>query len=243
MKEPPAAGATEPAVADQGMRLLRAAAFSVVCASVSGCAHALASGAGLSWWSLLVGWLVMLGLVAPLAGRERSRPGIVATLLCGQLVLHVLFSLGQCHGAVAGPETGAPSAAVPAMPAHDAGMDMDPSLMPGPMMFAAHLFAAALLGWLMHHGDRALWSLERASRRATGVLSGPLARLLDAVLLGLPALPLPPMRPDARGAEEQGKPEQIVVLHHAVIRRGPPVAVLKRATYGRPGRPVLSPSA
>ncbi|MWA05856.1 hypothetical protein F8568_036980 [Actinomadura sp. LD22] len=241
MTEPPAAGATEPAVADQGMRLLRAAAFSVVCVSVSGCAHASASGAGLSWWSVLAGWLLTLCLVTPLAGRERSRPGIIAALLCGQLLLHVLFALGQCHGA--GPEPGASPSAMPAMPAHGAGMNMGPSLMPGPTMFAAHLVAAALLGWLLHHGDRALWSLERVSRRVTGVLSGPLARLLDAALLRLPALPLPPMRPHARGAEARGKPDQIVLLHHAVIRRGPPMGVSRRATYGRPDRPVLSPSA
>jgi hypothetical protein len=43
------------------------------------------------------GFLGALVLVAPLAGRERSLPGIVTLLALGQTVLHTLFGLGQ-HG-------------------------------------------------------------------------------------------------------------------------------------------------
>lgn len=37
----------------------------------------------------------MLCLVGPLAGRERSLPGIALALLAGQFGLHLIFSLGQ----------------------------------------------------------------------------------------------------------------------------------------------------
>jgi hypothetical protein len=220
------AGKTADAVrADRGMRMLRAAAFSGVCVSASGCAHALASQAGLSWRSLLAGWLVMLCLVTPLAGRERSRPGIIAMLLCGQMVLHVVFAVGQCRGAsAAAPGAALPSAAH-AMQGHGAGAVMGASLMPGPAMFAVHLVAAAVLGWLVHHGDRALWILVRASRRVTGTLTGPLQALLGAILARLSALPrqVAPVVGAVLGAEDA--PSEIVLLHHAVIRRGPPRAV------------------
>ncbi|URM96536.1 hypothetical protein LUW76_20580 [Actinomadura madurae] len=223
MTEHPAGGTAEAARADPGMRVLRAVAFSAVCVSVSGCAHALASHAGLPWRSLLAGWLVMLCLVTPLAGRERSRPGIIATLLCGQMVLHVVFAVGQCHDAVAGvPDGGMPPAAQ-AMPGHVAGSGMGASLMPGPAMFALHLAAAAVLGWVVHRGDRALWTLVRVSRRATGTLTAPLRALLGAILAGLPALPVVPAAGATPGVE--GVPGEIVLLHHAVIRRGPPSAV------------------
>ena len=83
--------------ADAGLRTLRSAAFSAVCVAVSAAGHALVSGAGLPWGPLAAGWFVTLLLVMPLAGRERSRAGITATLLCGQMVLHALLSLGQVH--------------------------------------------------------------------------------------------------------------------------------------------------
>ncbi|GAA3300844.1 hypothetical protein GCM10020295_42600 [Streptomyces cinereospinus] len=48
----------------------------------------------------------MLAVAAPLAGRERSLPGIVALLAAGQTVLHTLFGLGQ-HGTAAASAGGA----------------------------------------------------------------------------------------------------------------------------------------
>lgn len=209
--------------ADRGMRLLRAAAFSAVCVSASGCAHVLASGEGLSWTPLVAGWLATMLLVTPLAGRERSRPGIIATLLCGQVVLHVVFSLGQCGGAAAAGHPGAASAAH-APPVHEAGASLGASLVPGPAMFALHLVAAAVLGRVVHHGDRALWRLERLSRRAAGALGRPLAALLGAALVRVPALPPCVLRADPRARAAGDAPGWTVALNHAVIRRGPPVA-------------------
>ncbi|WP_165488491.1 hypothetical protein [Actinomadura formosensis] len=196
--------------ADGGMRLLRSAAFSAVCTAVSASAHSAVSGAGLPWSSLLAGWVLTMGLVTPLAGRERSRHAITAMLLCGQMILHVVFCFGQ-----------APAQHAPAMPGHH-GMGVQ--LMPGPDMFAVHLAAAFLLGWAMHRGEHAVWRMVRISRRTAGVLAGPLAALLAAVFARPAACrPLDPrLRPRRRFTEETGRGET-PLLDHAVVRRGPPL--------------------
>lgn len=50
--------------------------FSAVCVTVSTVGHELASGVGIAPWAVLLGWAVVLGLVSPLAGRERSLPSL-----------------------------------------------------------------------------------------------------------------------------------------------------------------------
>lgn len=77
------------------LRLLRAAVLSAVCVTLSVIGHVLASGTGIPLWTWAAGWAMVLSLVVPLAGRERSLPGIAVTLLAGQAGLHLLFSLGQ----------------------------------------------------------------------------------------------------------------------------------------------------
>lgn len=76
------------------MRLLRAAVFAAVCVALSAAGHALAACATVPWWTLLAGFLGILAVAAPLAGRERSLPSIAAALAGGQLVLHTLFGVG-----------------------------------------------------------------------------------------------------------------------------------------------------
>ncbi|UWE13479.1 hypothetical protein [Actinacidiphila bryophytorum] len=81
--------------AGAGMRLLRAAVFTAVCVALAAAGHTLASGAPVPVWSLLFGWLAVLAVVAPLAGRERTLPGIAAGLAAGQVALHTVFGAGQ----------------------------------------------------------------------------------------------------------------------------------------------------
>jgi hypothetical protein len=81
--------------AGAGMRLLRAAVFTAVCVVLAAAGHTLASGAPVPVWSLVFGWLAVLAVVAPLAGRERTLPGIAAALAAGQLALHTVFGAGQ----------------------------------------------------------------------------------------------------------------------------------------------------
>ena len=76
------------------MRLLRAAVFAAVCVALSAAGHTLAAGAAVPWWTLLAGFLGILAVAVPLAGRERSLPSIAAVLAGGQLVLHTLFGVG-----------------------------------------------------------------------------------------------------------------------------------------------------
>lgn len=80
------------------LRLLRAATFAAVCVVLSAGGHVLASCAAVPLWTLAAGFLVVLAAAVPLAGRERSLPGIAGALAAGQLVLHALFGLGQQHG-------------------------------------------------------------------------------------------------------------------------------------------------
>ncbi|MFH9858665.1 hypothetical protein [Streptomyces sp. NPDC017202] len=77
------------------LRLLRAAVFAAVCVVLAGAGHTLASCAAVPLWTLGAGFLGALAVVVPLAGRERSLPGIAALLAVGQTVLHTLFGLGQ----------------------------------------------------------------------------------------------------------------------------------------------------
>ncbi|MEV7194886.1 hypothetical protein AB0N81_24230 [Streptomyces sp. NPDC093510] len=82
------------------LRLLRAATFAAVCVVLSAGGHVLASCVAVPLWTLGVGFLVVLAVALPLAGRARSLPGIAALLAVGQLGLHALFGLGQ-HGSAA----------------------------------------------------------------------------------------------------------------------------------------------
>jgi hypothetical protein len=72
--------------------------FAAVCVVLAGAGHSLASCAGVPLWSLGAGFLGAVLVAVPLAGRERSLPGIAALLAVGQTALHALFGLGQ-HGA------------------------------------------------------------------------------------------------------------------------------------------------
>ncbi|MDW4908428.1 hypothetical protein RB628_24575 [Streptomyces sp. ADMS] len=77
------------------LRTLRAAVFAAVCVVLAGAGHALASCASVPLWTLGAGFLGVLAVAAPLAGRTRSLPAIAALLAVGQTVLHTLFGLGQ----------------------------------------------------------------------------------------------------------------------------------------------------
>ncbi|WP_327344789.1 hypothetical protein [Streptomyces europaeiscabiei] len=97
-------GAPRRARAGGELRVLRAAVFAAVCVVLAGAGHALASCAAIPLWSLGAGFAGVFSVAAALAGRERSLPGIAATLAVGQTLLHILFGLGQ-HGATTAPRT------------------------------------------------------------------------------------------------------------------------------------------
>jgi hypothetical protein len=74
------------------LRLLRTAVFTVVCVTLSAGGHTLTGGGGVPLWSLGAACAVVFLVALPLAGRERSLPGIAGLLAAGQVVLHTLFS-------------------------------------------------------------------------------------------------------------------------------------------------------
>ncbi|MCX4559548.1 hypothetical protein OHA02_25565 [Streptomyces phaeochromogenes] len=82
------------------LRVLRAAVFTAVCVVLAAAGHAIVSCATVPLWSLGAGFLAVFAVAAPLAGRERSLPGIAVLLAVGQTALHTLFGLGQ-HGTTA----------------------------------------------------------------------------------------------------------------------------------------------
>ncbi|MFG3099939.1 hypothetical protein ACGFZL_05305 [Streptomyces sp. NPDC048182] len=82
------------------LRVLRAAVFAAVCVVLAAGGHVLASCAGVPAWSLGAGFAGVLAVAVPLAGRERSLPGIAVLLAAGQVALHTLFGVGQ-HAAAA----------------------------------------------------------------------------------------------------------------------------------------------
>ncbi|MFD0267049.1 hypothetical protein ACFVGY_10690 [Streptomyces sp. NPDC127106] len=84
-----------------GLRLIRAAVFTAVCVVLSAAGHALASCATVPWWALVMAFLVVFAVAAPLAGRRRSLPGLAAGLAAGQLGLHMVFGLAQHRAAAA----------------------------------------------------------------------------------------------------------------------------------------------
>ncbi|NEB82049.1 hypothetical protein G3I40_43600 [Streptomyces sp. SID14478] len=185
---------TRAAHSSADLRLLRAAVFAAVCVVLSAAGHVLGSTATVPLWTLGLGFLIAFCVAAPLAGRERSLPGIAATLGIGQLGLHCLFGLGQQDMVMstggssvveraarlmcgAGASALSPvqaqrildQARVPADSMggmhHDMAAAWAPmGLLPSLPMLIGHLLAAAGAGWLMRRGDLALGRIVQLSR-------------------------------------------------------------------------------
>ncbi|MFF3496472.1 hypothetical protein ACFYWS_34590 [Streptomyces sp. NPDC002795] len=177
-----------------GLRLLRAAVFAAVCVMLSAAGHVVGSTATVPLWTLSLGFLAVFCVALPPAGRERSLPGIAATLGAGQIALHSLFGLGQQHTMTMAAASGEPSAVeraarlmcgagastlspaqaqrildnarVPSGDTHHmaGAADSAMSLLPSLPMLLGHLLAAAGAGWLLRHGDLALSRIVRLSR-------------------------------------------------------------------------------
>ncbi|MFJ3231300.1 hypothetical protein [Streptomyces sp. NPDC086787] len=231
------------------LRILRAAVFAAVCVVLAAAGHTLASCGTVPLWTLGAGFLGSLALVAPLAGRERSLPGIAALLALGQTVLHTLFGLSR-QGMPAGSMdmSGTGSTGSTHSMAGMTGMTgmsgmqhagdaagSPASLLPSLPMLLAHVLSAAAVGWLMRRGDRAVLRLVELS--AHGVAEGALVRALRGALAlvrtlcaGLPDAPEGGPRQPRTDRAEPPAP-RTTALQHTVIRRGPPVAALSLATF------------
>ncbi|MEU6573097.1 hypothetical protein [Streptomyces sp. NPDC046805] len=227
--------ALHPSTARSGveLRILRAAVFAAVCVVLAAAGHTLASCAGVPPWTLGAGFLGSFVLVAPLAGRTRSLPGIVAVLALGQTVLHTLFGLGQSGTA--------------ALPFGDVAMRM-PMGMPmgspgatGAMTSMASMEGMASMGGAASTGgahDAAL--VEQAARFVCGTGMGAITpahayRILsDAHIVGGPGMGAMSHAGDATGSSASLLPTLPMLLGHLLaaiavgwlLRRGD-LAVLR----------------
>ncbi|MGW3243211.1 hypothetical protein [Streptomyces sp. NPDC001070] len=238
---------SSPVRAGADLRLLRAAVFTAVCVVLSAGAHMLVSGHGVPGWTLVVGWLTVFAVAAPLAGRERSMPAIAAGLAAGQLALHVLFNAGgvcgrggglaeiagrllcdeqatrlsaHAHG-MAGVGHMGGMAGMAGMPPTAAESTLLSYSLP---MLLGHALAAVTAGWLLRRGEAALWRLLALSARGLAELSGGALRhalaLVRVLLTGTAAAPA--AVPAPRHAGDTGGAPRTVLLRHSMARRGPP---------------------
>lgn len=153
----------------------------VVAASLLGGVAHIAAGGAWSGPGIALGAVLLTLPTWLLTGKERGWPTISALLFGGQLVVHASF-------AVAGHEITVPS----------------------PTMLSYHLITAALVGWWLRRGERALW---RAAWKAVAEISEALRRLLDDPLRAR-TLSAPVRAPSAV--------QRLAVLRHAITLRAPP---------------------
>jgi hypothetical protein len=148
---------------------------------LGGVAH-IAAGGSWSGPGIALGALLLTVPTWLLTGSERRWPTISALLFGGQFVVHWSF-------AMAGHEFTVPS----------------------PAMLGYHLITAALVGWWLRRGERALW---QAARKAVAEISEVLRRLLnDPRTTRTPSLPVP---------AGHAVPH-LAVLRHSIALRAPPV--------------------
>jgi hypothetical protein len=223
--------------AGAGMRLLRTAVFTAVCVVLAAAGHTLASGATVPGWSLAVGWVAVFAVVAPLAGRERTMPGICAMLAVGQITLHAAFGAGQAaarpddlhamRGMSGMPGMAGVLTAPGTAPPNGGGLHCLAFVLPlcSLPMLLGHLLAAIAAGWLLRRGEAALWALLRLSvRGAAGMAALSPAALRRAYALlstGATGTPGPLRRGRRRSTQAPGGP-RAVLLRHSLARRGPP---------------------
>jgi hypothetical protein len=168
-----------------GLRILRAAVFAAVCVVLAAAGHTLASCARVPLWTLCAGFLGSLLLVAPLAGRTRSLPGIAVFLALGQTVLHTLFGLGQ-HG------TAMASGGMQMGRSGSMGSSLgDPALVEQAARLLCGSNAAALTPGRAYHVLLAAHLIDRSGRPLAAM--GPMPHASDATGSSAALLPSLPM--------------------------------------------------
>jgi hypothetical protein len=120
------------------LRLIRAAAFAVVCVMVSAGGHMFAGGGALSAFSLVVSSVVPFALALVFNGRERACETVLAATAITQVVLHQVFAQ-----------------IAPAVPAGGGHSHVNVG------MALVHLTVALLSGWWLHQGESVVWTMLR----------------------------------------------------------------------------------
>lgn len=183
-------------------RLSRAMFFAAACAALSGAGHGVMAGKAPPVWSFGLAFGLTLVGAYVVAGRQRSRPWIVAGVWLGQLGLHAVFAWASPVGGMA----------ASGMSSH-AGMAAGGMSFPGPGMVAAHVFAGLVTAWWLHRGETALWA----------ALSTVLGWIRAVAPLRLrPVTGREPGRIGVLFATAEGLRPAVAALRHVLVRRGPP---------------------
>lgn len=184
--------------ADRGwLRTLRAGVFAGAAVALAAAAHELGGGS-VSAVGAVAGFLLLLLVARPLAGRARRLPGTAGATALSQLGLHLVFTGagGSCsasgHAAHAA-HVAVHCAGAPVM-THDAG----------PAMLVAHALAGLALALLLTHGERGLW----AFLALLGLRPPPVGIVVHPVPAGLllPAPGVPSVESPAPAISPRGPP-------------------------------------
>lgn len=221
------------------VRCLRAALLAAVVVAVGSVAHVTAGGLVPGATSLLALYAALAVACAGVLGREASAARLVALTVGGQLVVHGALSAFAGHVAAPamahGPHGGMvhPGSGSTPSPSLDSSLDSSLASVLGhgvqdalerPLMTAAHVAAAVVVGLWLAVGERALWTFVRLARcTARGVLAAALTALgLHPVVLrsvrgatGVRAVavdPVPLLPVWSRGPARRGPPP--VLLPH-----------------------------
>jgi len=205
------------------VRCLRGALLAAVVVAVGSVAHVSAGGLVPGAASLLSLYAALAVACACVLGREASAARLVALTVGGQLVVHGALSAFAGHAAapamVHGPHGGMVHPGSGSVLGH--GVQ---DVLEHPLMTAAHVAAAVVVGLWLAVGERALWTFVRLARcTARGVLAAALTALgLHPVVLrsvrratGVRAVavdPVPLLPVWSRGPARRGPP--LVLLPH-----------------------------
>lgn len=185
---------------NQPCRLLRAGAFTLVCANLSAHGHALCSGHDVPLLGLFLGVLLVLVTAWAATGQRHGLGTLTAWTAWGQLVLHVVFSWAQTLGE-----------------AHTHTADaLTHTHLPAGSMLALHGAAALAGAWWLHRGERALFAFLR-------FMAWRVPSLLPFLLVATTT----PVRPRPNGARSVVRADRPRRPHPGWSRlvRGPPAVV------------------
>jgi len=223
---------------DPAVLWARAVLLASVAVFLGAAGHVTADGLLPGPAALVVLYVVAVVGAAAFLARPASPLRLVALLVCGQTVVHLVLSAAAGHvGDPARPVAGppAPAGTLPTVDGRRVGTLQDafdvgsghasgPALPVGhlvdhltgqaPMMLA-HLLVAVAVGLWLAVGERSLWTLLALA--ATVVLA-PLHVLTAIARAGLPVV-----RRLAVRAAAPVRPPHSLVLARAVVRRGPPL--------------------
>ncbi|WP_406161440.1 hypothetical protein OG806_38720 [Streptomyces sp. NBC_00882] len=189
--------------------VLRAAVFAVVGTVLGISAHHLLAEGPVPWGQGAASTAVLFAVGLIGVQRPRSLATVVTCSVAGQSGLHLWLTLnaaGHLHGGHV----------------HDAHSAWHEQFYGALAMTAAHSLVAVLVAVLLHRADAACWTVARG---VTAALDAVRDRLAAARLLFTrPASPAPPAAVVVVSGYGERPLTGRLLLAHAVVRRGPPVA-------------------